>query len=143
MNDRLPEIYWYFFWTALVVGLFAFGIFQAMLAHRRNLRALEVLRIYAEKGIEPPAAIAGQLAGQILDPDRAAGSNSTAQDRSALLLKRFLGFLFAACVSWALLLWLVDTGAAKWAIFASMAARAFFGMGAFGLLLSAVIARRS
>ena len=61
MNGEVPEIYWYVFWVGLAIVVEAFGFFMATIIHRRNMRVLDLLKSYADKGIEPPAAVAGLL----------------------------------------------------------------------------------
>jgi hypothetical protein len=144
VSDGLPEIYWYGFWVGLVVVSAAWGFYSTITAHRRNMKALEVLKLYAEKGTAPPEALADRLAKQILSsPQSAEAEKMTASGlgRRGSLLQNFIGFLFCACVSWALAEWLIAEEAARWAIFASRAAFAFFGFGAFGLLAAALLTR--
>ena len=143
MNDGLPEIYWFVFWMAVFLALVAWGFYTAITTHRRNMKALEVLKTYAEKGAAPPDAIADQLARQILSSPGSSAEkwNSSPRDRRNALLRSFIGFTFMSCVAWGLNSWLLDSEGAKWAIYASEAARAFFGFGAFGLLVAAVLTR--
>jgi hypothetical protein len=144
MSDGLPEIYWYGFWMLLLVVSAAWGFYSAITTHRRNMKALEILKLYAEKGAAPPQAIADQLAKQILGSAQNAGAdkgNASGLGRRDSLLQTFIGFLFCACLAWGLNSWLVAAEAAKWAIFASAAAWAFFGFGAFGLLVAALLTR--
>jgi len=144
MNDNLPALYWYAFWFVGLLGFLAYQVVAVALRHRRNMKALEILEQYAEKGQEPPP-IVEQLAGQILNSEDAVVKNRGASpaDRRDELVKLFIGFLFSACLAWGLNLWLVDSGGASWAIYASEAARAFFGFGSFGLLLAALLTRHS
>ena len=144
MSDGLPEIYWYLFWMFVLLALGAWGFYATIATHRRNMKALEILKLYAEKGANPPEAIADQLAKQILNAPQSSGAEkwaSSGRGRRDALLQTFIGFLFVACVTWGLNSWLVDSEAAKWAIYASEAARAFFGFGAFGLLVAALLTR--
>src|SRR5215831_10341588 len=57
MSGQVPPIFWFLFWVGLSVGVISFGFFMAIIIHRGNMKALEVLRAYAEKGIEPPPAV--------------------------------------------------------------------------------------
>src|SRR5262245_19298937 len=146
MSDQLPALYWYVFWLVCVLGVLAYGFVATAMRHRRNMQALDLLKQYADKGQEPPPVIAERLAAQILnseDTSVAMNRGSSPNDRRDELLKMFIGFLFSACVAWGLSLWLVDSGSARWAIHASEAAWAFFGFGAFGLLLAALLTRKS
>ena len=52
---------WYLLLAGLAVGMFGAIFTDAALRHRRYMKALEVLRSYADKGIEPPAAVTALL----------------------------------------------------------------------------------
>jgi hypothetical protein len=145
MGDSLPAIYWYAFWAVLALGVMVYGFFEVAMKHRRNMKALDILKAYAEKGGEPPPAIVNELAKQILDPKFDANpldSKGSPQKRRDELLGAFIGFVFAACVAAGLNAWLIDSDGSKWAVHASSAARSFFGFGAFGFLLATLLTRR-
>jgi hypothetical protein len=54
-------------------------------------------------------------------------------------LEQFTGFLFTACVIGGVAWWLVDSAGPAWAVYPTVSAAAFFGIGALGYLLTAVI----
>ena len=89
MNGAVPEIYWYVFWVGLFIVVEAFGFYMATIIHRRNMRVLDLLKSYADKGIEPPGGVAELLSEQVKDPGRAWKSTP----RGARL-ERFTGFLW-------------------------------------------------
>jgi hypothetical protein len=132
----LPAIYWYAFWIVAVAGALGFGFYVATITHRRNMKALEVLQSYAERGVEPPASIAEPLAAQIMD-----SRNTAKQWGREHLVRSFVGFLFSASVIGGIYFWLAETDGPLWAIGASRAGMAFFGFGAFGLLLASLFSR--
>jgi hypothetical protein len=134
----MPEIYWYLFWVGLVLIVTGIFIFGGIVAHRLHMEALNILRSYAEKGVEPPPALAEQLAKQVFAPP--AGARAERQSRGALL-RGFFGALFSACVAWAFNQWMLDHGEMGWALYASGAAFAFFSLAAFGFLIAAVTTR--
>jgi hypothetical protein len=134
----MPEIYWYVFWVGVVLIVTGLFIWGGIVAHRQSTEVLKILRSYADKGVEPPSALADQLAKQILAPPL--GSRAERQTRRALL-RGFLGALFTACVAWALNQWIVEQEGPSWLVYASWALFAFFGFTAFGLLLAAVTTR--
>jgi hypothetical protein len=134
----MPEIYWYLFWVGLVLILTGLFIWGGVVAQRRSLEVLEILRSYADKGVEPPPALAEQLAKHVFSPP--AGAKADRMSRAALL-RGFLGALFTACVAWGVSEWIAKQGGAGWALYASWAAWAFFGFAAFGLLLAALTTR--
>jgi hypothetical protein len=134
MNGEVPEIYWYLFWVGLAIVVQAFGFFMATIIHRRNMRVLDLLKSYADKGIEPPAAVAELLSEQVNDPGRAARSTP----RGARL-EQFTGFLFTACVIGGVAWWLVESAGPPWAVYPTVSAAVFFSIGALGYLITAVI----
>ena len=134
MNGEVPEIYWYLFWVGLAIVMEAFGFFMATIIHRRNMRVLDLLKSYADKGIEPPAAVAELLSEQVKDPGRAWKSSP----RGARL-ERFTGFLFTGCVIGGVAWWLVNSAGPAWAVYPAASAAVFFSVGALGFLLTAVV----
>lgn len=134
MNGDVPEIYWYLFWVGLVIVVEAFGFYMATIIHRRNMRVLDVLKSYADKGMEPPTGVAGLLSEQTSEPDRAWKSSA----RGARL-ERFIGFLFTACVVGGIAWWLIDAAGPSWAVYPSVCAAVFFSVGAVGFLLTAIV----
>ena len=134
MNGEVPEIYWYVFWVGLAIVVEAFGFYMAAIIHRRNMKVLELLKSYAEKGIDPPAAIAELLSEQVSEPGRAWKSSA----RGARL-QRFIGFLFTACVIGGVAWWLIDAAGPRWALYPAVCAAVFFSVGAIGFLLTAVV----
>ena len=119
---------------ALAIVVEGFGFFMATIIHRRNMRVLDLLKSYADKGIEPPAAVAELLSEQVKDPGRAWKSSP----RGARL-ERFVGFTFTACVIGGVAWWLVNSAGPAWAVYPAVSAAVFFSVGALGFLLTAVI----
>ena len=134
MNGEVPEIYWYVFWVGLAIVVEAFGFYMAFIIHRRNMKVLELLKSYAAKGIDPPAAVAELLSEQVSEPGRAWKSSA----RGARL-QRFIGFLFTGCVIGGVAWWLVDSAGPAWAVYPAVSAAVFFSVGALGFLLTAVV----
>ncbi len=134
MSGEVPEIYWYLFWVGLAIVVEAFGFYMATIIHRRNMRVLDLLKSYADKGIEPPAGVAELLSEQVSEPGGAWKSSA----RGARL-QRFIGFLFTACVIGGVSWWLVDAAGPQWAVYPAVSAAVFFSLGAFGFLITAVV----
>jgi hypothetical protein len=134
MNTELPEIYWYLFWVALAIVVEAFGFYMATIIHRKNMRVLDLLKSYADKGMEPPPAVAELLNKQVDDPGRAA----RATPRGARL-EQFTGFLFTGCVIGGVAWWLVESAGPAWALYPTVSAAVFFSVGALGYLITAVV----
>lgn len=61
MNGEVPEIYWFLFWVGALVFVMAFASAMMVLVSRANTKALALLTLYAEKGIDPPATLAELL----------------------------------------------------------------------------------
>jgi hypothetical protein len=134
MNTELPEIYWYLFWVGLAIVVEAFGFYMATIIHRKNMRVLDLLKSYADKGMEPPPAVAELLSTQADDRGRAA----RATPRGARL-EQFTGFLFTGCVIGGVAWWLVESAGPAWAVYPTVSAAVFFSVGAFGYLITAVV----
>ena len=134
----MPEIYWYLFWVGVVLTVTGLFISGGIISHRQRMEVLRVLLSYAEKGVEPPPALADQLAKQVFVPP---GGPRVERHSRGALLRGFLGATFTACVAWGVNEWIVEQGGTGWALYASWAAFAFFACSAFGLLLAAVTTR--
>jgi hypothetical protein len=137
MHGKLPEIFWYLFWVGFVVLAFRMAYLGGKSGYDTRMRALDILKMYAEKGTEPPPAMMQQLAEQAFEQRSPAAS----KDPRAGWLVSFNSFLFMACVSWGLRAWLAGGGGPAWQTIAATAAMAFFGIGAFGFLLAVLVAR--
>ena len=135
MNGEVPEIYWYLFWVAVLAWVIVFAIAMMTLIHRGHMKTLELLRLYAEKGIDPPPALDELVA-------RSSGGSDPkwARTRRGALLKSFTGMLFTACVSGGILWWRIDAGGPQALIYIFGAATVFWGVSALGLLIAALFA---
>jgi hypothetical protein len=103
------------------------------------MKALDILKMYAEKGTEPPPAMMEQLARQAFESGNP--NAPKAEGGRGALVQGFIGFLFAGCVFGGLYWWLGAEGFPNWAVYASQALGVFFGFGSFGLLLTALFTR--
>ncbi|MEO8314915.1 MAG: hypothetical protein ABI645_08990 [Pseudomonadota bacterium] len=135
MNGTLPQIYWYVFMAVAIGSTIAAITFGTVLEHRRRMRALDILKMYAEKGAEPPAAITQRLAEQILESEN---SPSTVRKRQGALIQGFLGLLYSGCAMGGIAWWLTAANGPEWAIIATYCGTAFFGLGAVGMLSAAI-----
>lgn len=137
MDGELPEIFWYLFWIGFVVLAFRMAYLGGKHGFETRLKAIEVLRLYAEKGAEPPPAVMSELARQAFEH----GSPAKPDSRNGLLMT-FCSFLFLACVAWGVRTWLGGHTESSWAAIAATAALAFFSIGALGFLLAALFQRK-
>jgi hypothetical protein len=140
--DKLPEIYWYVFWVGFVIIAFGGMMIGGILAHRARLRELDILRSYAEKGIEPPPAMLEALAG----PDRQHQAAAKAEGRQAgvsagVHLGQFVGQLFAAGLTGGLAWWAAEGRAPEWLFYGAVIVTIACVAGAVARLV-AVIATR-
>lgn len=146
MDGKLPEIYWYAFWIGFVLISFGGMVFGGVLQHRRNMKALDILKMYAEKGIDPPPA-AYEALGQSLDPakakaatpeGRAAGAAAT---NAAIHLGQFVGSVFAAGLTGGIAWWAAEGRGPEWLFYGGVIVTIACLAGAVARLV-AVIATR-
>jgi hypothetical protein len=136
VHDKLPQIYWYLFWIGFVILAFRMAYLGGKSGYDVKMKALEILRMYAEKGTEPPPGLVEQLTDRAFQKAPAAKP-----DAPGSLFGGFLGFLFTACLCWGLRAWFSSSDLPAWAGIAATAGMAFFGFGAAGFLLAALITR--
>src|SRR5690242_11472490 len=98
--SQVPPFLWFLFWVGLAVGILSFGFFMAIIIHRGNMKALEVLKAYAEKGIEPPPAVVEILTRQMGDTEAARAGRDIGRKAG-----NFTGLLVAACVAGGIAWW--------------------------------------
>jgi hypothetical protein len=136
MSGKLPEIYWYLFWIGFVVLAFRMAYLGGRSAHEMHMRALDILKLYAEKGAEPPPAMMDQLAAKVFS------KQESKRGAPGGLLSAFVSFLFMACLSWGIHAWLNGRAFPSWTEISAVASMAFFSIGAFGFLCAALVSRR-
>ena len=105
MSGGVPPMFWFLFWVGLSVGVLSFGFFMAIIIHRGNMKALEVLRTYAEKGIEPPPAIVEMLTRQIGETEAKRAARETGTKAG-----NFTGMVAAACAAGGIAWWRLGAG---------------------------------
>jgi len=137
MTDQLPEIYWFLFWIALAIVAFGGAAKAGIDGHRRRMKALEILKMYAEKGVEPPAAVSDPLLRELsAQPRRVLGEKS----ERARHLERFAFSLFMAGAAAGVAWWRMDSGGEpKWVFYAAVIAAVAFAAGALAALVAALI----
>jgi hypothetical protein len=133
MSGELPEIYWYLFWVAVLAWIIVWTTAMMTLIHRGNMKTLELLRLYAEKGVDPPPAM-----DELLARSAGGGQPKWARSRRGALLNSFVGMAFTACVAGGILWWRIDQGGPQAVIYLFGAAAAFWGVSALGLLIAAL-----
>src|SRR5262245_49810741 len=132
MGNEVPPILWYLLWAFVLTVL---PIVLSLLDHRRRMKRLEILKSYAEKGIEPPASVAEALAQEGRGSPGTRGANRSARDAR---FGGFIGFTFMACVLGGIAWALIHTNGPSVAIYALIAGTIFFGAGGCGFLLVAL-----
>ena len=53
--------YWFIFWTGFVIIAFGGMLIGVRMDYQRRMKTLEILRMYAERGTDPPAVLAEHL----------------------------------------------------------------------------------
>jgi hypothetical protein len=69
MSAEVPQMFWYLLWVGVLAFLVAFSIAMMMLISRKRAKALELLKLYAERVIDPPPTLAELLATSPCRPD--------------------------------------------------------------------------
>jgi hypothetical protein len=140
------EMLWYLLLVGVAVALFGSILASMALRHRRYMRALEILKTYAEKGVEPPAEVTALLLQPLADTaERKAVARTTSEATAQATVKATaqatasMTWLFPACVAGAVAWWLLHGGGAKEiAAYVAVAFAIFFGASALAALLSAL-----
>ncbi len=70
MSGETPEIYWYLLWVGVLAWAVVFSVSMMAILSRGQMKKLELLKAYVEKGIDPPPALAALLATPCGKPGR-------------------------------------------------------------------------
>jgi hypothetical protein len=132
MSGAVPPIFWFLFWIGLSVAVISFGFFMAIIIHRGNMKALEILRAYADKGIEPPPAIVEMLNRQIAGTEAAKAGQAIGRKAG-----NFTGLVVSACVAGGIAWWRMHEGGPHWVVYLFAIIAAFWGIRAIVYLVSA------
>jgi hypothetical protein len=130
MGSSVPPILWY---LLCVAGFAVFPLAMVYTIHRQRMKALEILRSYAEKGSEPPPAVAELLFKQVVEPDQ----KWKATPRGSLL-QTSLGHFFAGCTFAGVAWWRIEVGPPRWAIYIAVCSAVFFGVAALAQFVAAL-----
>jgi hypothetical protein len=132
MSGEVPPILWY------LLAFFSLVVFPlSMLAaiHRHRMKALEILRFYAEKDTEAPPHIAELLAKQLSDTPGEQWRSTARGSR----LNTFGIHVFVACILGCIAWWRIDSGGPPWTIYWMVGAATFFGLLGLGFLAAALV----
>lgn len=130
MSGSVPPILWYLL-AFLALAVFPLSMVWAI--HRQKMKALELLRSYAEKGVEPPAAVTEVLLKQVAPPEPKWKSTP----RGSLLNTSGIHVWIACiwgCIAW----WRIDAVSPRWPIYIAVGATVFFAVLAIGQLAAAL-----
>ncbi len=130
MSGSIAPILWY------LLAFLAFAVFPLSMVwaiHRHKMKALEILRSYAEKGTEPPAAVTELLLRHAADP----GQKWKSTPRGSLL-NTFGIHLWIACIWAGLAWWRIEAGPPRWTVYVAVCATVFFALLAIGQLAAAL-----
>lgn len=131
--------YWFIFWSGFVVLGTCGMLAGVLIAYRSKMKTLEILRIYAERGTEPPAMLAEHLA----TPPPGAPQHDGWKHPSGVghHLGSFAFSLFmagaAAGVAW---WWNEADKSPEWVFYAAVIAAIAFGLGGIAHFISAMVA---
>jgi hypothetical protein len=133
MSGHVPPIFWFLFWVGLSVGVLSFGFFMAIIIHRGNMKALEVLKSYAEKGIEPPPAIIEMLTKHMGETESERAGREIGKKAG-----NFTGLLVAACIAGGIAWWRMNEGGPQWVVYLFALIAVFWGGLAIRFLLGSL-----
>jgi hypothetical protein len=135
MSGQVPEMLWYLFWVALALAMVAWVWAMTILTYRGRMRALEILRIYAEKGEEPPPSVAEPLLRQLSEAGQARRASARAQRLSQLVSSLFIAGAAGAIAWWRL----SATGRADLAFYLAVAIAVTCAAGSVGQLAAVIL----
>ena len=135
MSGQVPEMLWYLFWVVLALAMVGWVWAMTILTYRGRMRALEILRIYAERGEEPPAAVAEPLLRQLSETGQARRASARAQRLSHLVSSLFMAGAAGAIAWWRI----AATGKADIAFYLATAIAVTCAAGAVGQLTAAIL----
>lgn len=138
MPDHVPAMLWYLLAVAYLVGAILVPMwFHLWLKHHTQMRVLEVLKSYAERGEEPPGSVLEALAFR----GQPSGSGSAAAPRGrAEQLERFVWAAACAGAAAGVAWWRHAEGGPQWVVYAAAIAAAVCGLGALARLVAALSA---
>ncbi len=134
MSAQVPPMYWFIFWVGLSVGILSFGFFMAVIIHRANMKTLEILRAYAEKGMEPPLVVI-----EALNRQRGESHDADAGRELGRKAGNFTGLLVSAGVSGGIAWWAMNQGAPQWVVYLFGCLTLFWGVRAISYLFAAFV----
>jgi hypothetical protein len=140
MNGEVPDIYWFVFWAVVFALMFAGAFWGGYNTHRVHMKVLEILRMYAEKGIEPPPSVMEPLAKQLFPLQKEqAKKNAT---RAGVYLGQFVGGVTSAALAGGFAWWWMSEGyEPKWVVVVATIAAVVFAGGAIAQLVAAIVTR--
>jgi hypothetical protein len=133
MSGEVPPVFWFLFWVGLSVGIISFGFFMAIIIHRGNMKALEVLKTYAEKGLEPPPAVVEMLTRHMGDSEGAKAGREIGKKAG-----NFTGLVVSACVAGGIAWWRMQAGGPQWVVYLFALIAVFWVILAIRYLVSAL-----
>ena len=140
MDGSVAPILWYLFWVALAAAMMVGVFIGGHKAHHQRMTALNILKSYAERGVEPPQTMVDLLlesgeAGRQARQQEKAVAQATAR---ASQPTGWLGLLFMAGVAGGVAWWRIEAGGPDWAIYLSVTCAVTLGVAAAGMLIAAL-----
>ncbi len=140
MSGEVPDMFWFLFWIFLAL-LCAWMAWQGgKSAHEQRMRALDIMKMYAEKGIEPPASLNDPNFTPTSPPAPPTPGSKRWKTPKTFdeLMHKFGSSVFFAGVMGGLAWWRIDVGGPQWAIYVTVILAIVSGVGAVGSLIGAV-----
>jgi hypothetical protein len=142
MNGEVSPMLWYVLIVGFILAGTLGGVFAGVLSHRQKMKALDILRMYAEKGVEPPAGIVDPLARQLFEAPAKAAAATEAQAAAATAgvhLGQFVGGMFAAALCGGVAWWVSKANGPEWLFYAAAVVAVAAGAGAVARLVAAIV----
>jgi hypothetical protein len=131
--------YWFIFWSGFWIIGIAAAVWGGASAHASKMKALDILRMYAERGIEPPAMLAEHLTAPKQAQHQGGWKHPSGR---AHHLGSFVFSLFmcgaASGVAW---WWDRADKSPEWVFYAAAIAATAFAAGGLGHLIAAGFAK--
>lgn len=140
MSEHVPEVLWFGFAVFAFVGMMGGLTWGGYLQHRQRMKALEILRLYAEKNVEPPAAILEPLAREIFETPEARAATAAAR-KASRHMARFFGEILAAAAAAGIAWWRMQAGGPDWLVYAAGIFAIIFVAGAIARLIATFVSR--
>lgn len=132
--------YWFIFWSGFwILGIGA-AVMAGRAAHKSKMKALDILRMYAERGIEPPQMMAEHLMTQPPPQHHKQPGGWKQPSGTGHHLGSFAFSFFMAGAAGGVAWWWQDADKTpEWVFYAGVIAAAAFTMGGIAHLIATIV----